>query len=307
VPYTFDASAVGQYQIDQLDPWRVSVAATAGVPLDHHELRILANGDRLMLSDVIRTGVDLTGLGTFGPNSAIVDCTVQEVDPGGRLVWQWNATDHFDPAKASTWPQKLTVESQPVVDPFHCNSVDVAENGDLLVSSRHMDSVFYISRPTGQVIWKLGGAASCKDDAQFLTLKGDAETAFYRQHDARFQPGGAISLFDDHTQVSGAARAVIYELDLEQATATLVWQYAGTAASSAMGSFRPAPGGGGVIGWGSGNTAAMSEVDGDGNLLMQLTLGTPDVTYRAIKVPLTALDVGVLRRTAGLVATDGGI
>lgn len=307
IAYTFDASAAGEYQIDQLDPWQVSYAATAGVPLDVHELQILPNGDRMMISDVIRTGIDLTGLATFGPDSAVVDCTLQEVDPSGNLVWQWNALDHFDPVKASTWPQTQAVEGRTAVDTFHCNSIDVAPNGDLLVSSRHMDSVFYVSRQTSQVVWKLGGAASCRDAAQYLTVTGDSETSFYRQHDARFQPGGAISLFDDHTGMPGVARALIYNLDMTQGIATIAWQYLGTMASSAMGSFRPAAEGGGIIGWGAGNTQAFSEVDATGNVLLELRFAAPDTSYRAIKVPLDAFDIGVLRATTGAsAATDGG-
>jgi hypothetical protein len=43
-------------------------------------------------------------------------------------------------------------------DPFHCNSIDVEPaTGNLLVSGRHMDSIFYIERSTGKILWKMGG------------------------------------------------------------------------------------------------------------------------------------------------------
>jgi len=302
MPFTLGAGPVGQYEIVGLQPWQVAYTAPAGIPLDEHELRVLANGDSLMLSDVIRAGFDLTGLQSFGPGSSIIDCTIQEVDPSGNSVWQWNATDHFDIVQDSTWPLTWMVDGENVVDPFHCNSIDVASNGDLLVSARHMDSIFYIDKVTGRVVWKMGGSQFTKDGASYVTVTGDPETTFYRQHDARFQAGGAISLFDDHTEEPGPARGVVYTVDADADTATMAWQYPGAGSSAAMGSFRPTAGGGAIIGWGqpAAGNIVFSEVDRDGNDLLDMQFAAPDVSYRAIKVALGDLDIDVLRKTAGL-------
>ena len=93
-----------------------------------------------------------------------------------------------------------------------------------------------VSKTTGHVVWKLGGTAYNKDGAQILTIQDDPETAFYLQHDARFQPNGNISLFDDH---SACGRC---DLEWPGASSTrstsaparplLVWQYQGTASSA---------------------------------------------------------------------------
>jgi len=74
---------------------------TVGIPLNNHELRLLPNGDYLLISYPTLTGVDLTGLQSYGPDSAMIDCAVQEVDPPGNLVWDWRASDHVDPVKES--------------------------------------------------------------------------------------------------------------------------------------------------------------------------------------------------------------
>jgi arylsulfotransferase ASST len=292
------------FTLYHLDTGTREAVLTVGMPTDHHEILSLPNGDRMLLSYPLKTGVDLTGLRTYGPNSTIADCVVQEVDPADNLVWEWRASDHTDPVRESTAPSQVTVNGQPVVDVYHCNSIDVNAAGDVLVSARHLDSVFLISRATGTILWKLGGTAFNRDGAEILLILADPQIAFYRQHDARFQPNGDISLFDDHGAGSGPARGVEYELDLAGGTARLVWQYLGNATSSAMGSFRRYPDGDSVIGWGASTSsthAAATEVDASGRDLLDLSFTSHgNWAYRAVKVPIDAFDINALRNTAGL-------
>lgn len=304
IAYTFNTVADGQYQLVQLaSPEVISTTNTVGIPLDHHELRVLPNGDYMMISDVIRTGVDLTGY-TGYTGSDMIDCVVQEISPTGAMVWQWDANDHFDPVQDSTFVgQTGTTDTGTVVaDPYHCNAIDVQSNGDLLVSSRHMNSVFYISKSTGAVVWKMGGSSYNKDGAQIIQIQNDPETAFYRQHDVRMNADGTVSLFDDHTEMPGPARGVAYTVDTTTGTATVAWQCAGTVSSTAMGSFRRYSDGTNLIGWGevsTGTNLVLSDYDDSCNDRLDMQLDAPNISYRAVKVPLTALDINVLRATAG--------
>ena len=282
---------------------------TVGVPLDTHELRLLPNGNYMLTSYPILSGVDLTGLATYGPNSKIIDCVVQEVDPQGNLVWEWRGSDHIDPVRESTVPAGTTF-----VDVFHCNSVDVNSNGDVLVSFRNADTLYFISKATGDIVWKLGGTAYSKDGAQIITIQGDPETAFYRQHDARFRPNGTatvfnVSLFDDHSplpnsNVPGPARGVEYQIDLTNGTATVVWQYQGAASTGALGSFRRYADGTNLICWGFSNgtdNLVFSDLDNAGNdPLDMLFEKRGNWSYRAEKVPIGTIDIELLRATAGL-------
>jgi hypothetical protein len=304
--YTF-ANTSWSYEVHRLDTNDVELVKPVGEPLDIHELQVLPNGDYLVLSDPITTGVDLTGLGTFGPNESMIGCDVQEVTPSGATQWQWSAIDHFDPVKDTTFLETEDVSGADVVDPFHCNSIDVASNGDLLISSRHMDSVFLVSKASGNVVWKMGGSPYTKDGAAYLQVTGDPQTAFYRQHDARFLPDGQISVFDDATDTPGRARGVVYSYDVSAGTASFVWQYAGAVSSAAMGSFRVMPDGSRIIGWGEGGTPQLvfTEVDASGNDLLDLDFTDGDESYRALKVPLTQLDLGLMRSSVStLVSTD---
>jgi hypothetical protein len=313
-------------------------ATYAGVPslsLDVHELRVLPNGHVLVVNVPVTPGVDLTGLtlplpnGTsepLGPNSNIQNCQIMELDATGTPVWQWLATDHLDCVKDTIRNQPgenqpVSPNGGPIYDPIHCNSIDVdPANGNLLISARQLNSLFYIEKSTGKILWKMGGSSYTKDGAQYIPVPD----AFYEQHDARLQPGwsedcggGQISVFDDETNEPNAMRGVVYNVHLGASdgdagcksakgdagaawTADVAWQYQGPSNSSSMGSFRILPDGSRVIGWGAPtSTLAMTEVDIHGNDLLDLSLAQGIVTYRALKVPLSAFDLNVLRQSVG--------
>src|SRR5262249_29074864 len=260
VAITTNAGPATTGTLYRLPTWTTQRVNTVGIPLDDHELWRAPNGDYMLLSYPPRSGVNLVGLRNYTcTNCTISDCAVQEVDPAGNLVWDWRAYDHTDPVRESVAPSGSGTTTSPA-DVYHCNSIDVNANGDVLVSFRHLSAVLLISRTTGQVAWKLGGTAYNKDGGEYLAIQGDPEVSISGQHDARFQPNGDISLFDDHSSssnfvgsgvVPGPARGVEYALDLVGGTAQLVWQYQGTAASGALGSFRRYADGSNVVGWGS--------------------------------------------------------
>jgi hypothetical protein len=273
----------------------------SGSPTDSHELRLLSNGDYMSFTYVTKLAVDLSGLEPFEEYDAIADCQIQELDPTGQLVWSWSASDHVDPVTESLEPGLDVINGQTEVDVFHCNSIDVAANGDLLVSMRHTNAVFYIDRSTGKVVWKLGGTAVNKDGAACIQLVNDPQGGFNLQHDARFRPNGNISLFDDHGASPGVARGVEYAIDHDAGTATVAWQFLGRNASQYEGSFRRYPDGESVIGWG-GNAPDMrvvTEVDSKGAEVFDVSFSPQAAPYRAVKTPLSRLDIALMRVTAG--------
>ena len=164
----------------------------------------------------------------------------------------------------------------------------------------------------------MGGDPASLDNATYIPVAD----AFYEQHDVRLQPGwsackgGQISLFDDETRRKGPARAVLYDVvlggddagcagptDGGAAGATVIWQYKGSAISIAAGSLRIAPEGSRLIGWGLQPERVFTELDGKGNVLLELrsayTEGLlPMESYRAIKVPLGNFDLDSMRMSA---------
>ena len=325
-----------QFEVHGLSPLVTTMVAPrvdGGAPnVDLHELRVLPNGNSLVISSPPQPGVDLTGMQvplpdggieTLSGPQTILACDLVELQPDGTEVWTWKATDHFDAVKDSLFPTLTTAGpfGSNLVDPFHCNSVDVDPGtGNLLVSAREMNSIFTVEKSTGRVLWKMGGAQASMDGATYVAVADP----FALQHDARFQPdwsstcnggSGHISLFDD--EVPGGslpARAVVYDVSAGDTdggcsdagsgtgtgSATVAWQRPGQGPTPAMGSFRILPDGSRVIGWGLVPGQGFTEVDVAGHDLADLTFADGNTTYRAIKVPLRAFDLGILRSTAGL-------
>jgi Arylsulfotransferase (ASST)/IPT/TIG domain len=271
-------------------------------PLDFHELLPLANGNYLLLASPLRAATDLRSLG-LGRDQTIVDCVVEEVTAAGGRVWKWRASDHLSVAE-SLHPFPVTVDRQLAYDVFHCNSIDQdPSSGDLLLSPHSADAVYRIKRSSGAIIWKLGGNSVVRDGEQHLEVRRDPEGTFHGQHDARFQPGNNISLFDNHTWYVGAARGVEYHVDTRAGTATLVWEYRSPdhGHSVATGSFRRYHGGNdNLVTWGFKANTLFTEVDGGGSLLLNVAFPNGEAAYRTIKAAPGEFDTDVLRRTAGL-------
>jgi hypothetical protein len=190
-----------------------------------------------------------------------------------------------------------------------------------------MDSIFYVDRATGAVLWKMGGSTYTKDQATYVA----ATEPFFRQHDARLQPGwsstcyggsGQVSVFDDETSTSSPARAVIYDVTVgagdggapvqggcedggtpdggTAGVATVGWQYWGSANSNYAGSVRTSSDGSLVVSWGASTMPVFTEVSANGSDLLDFDYTDGESSYRAVKVPLNTFDLGVLRSTAGL-------
>ena len=154
--------------------------------------------------------------------------------------------------------------------------------------------------PSGMIVWKMGGAAYSKDGAALVALVGDALGGFHRQHDARWQSAETLSLFDDQTGESAFARALVLAYNVEARMATIAWQYGGAESCADMGSFRVLDGGGGIVGWGvTASILVFSEVTARGDDLVDFAFLDGSQSYRALKVPLGALDLGLMRATAG--------
>jgi hypothetical protein len=296
----YGTSPTADFELHAIDTQTTAYVRAVGSATDAHEIRLLANGDYLLFTYPTKSGVDLTGLKSFGPNQNVADCTIQEVDPSGALVWSWASTDHVDPVTESVEPATNTLLGQTIIDVFHCNSIDVDPAGNLLVSMRHANAVFYIDRSTGQVLWKLGGTPTNKDGAKCIALVDDPEGAFNMQHDARLLPNGDVSLFDDHGATAGLARGVEYAIDQDAGTATVAFQFLGIAQSQYEGSFRRYADGESVIGWGGISTdpRVITEVDSNGNDVFDVSFAPITPSYRAVKVPLTTLDIAWMRLTA---------
>jgi hypothetical protein len=163
-------------------------------------------------------------------------------------------------------------------DYFHINSVDVDDDDNLLISSRKTSAVFKIDRQTGEVIWRLGGKKSdfeMGENAQFVY-----------QHDARRQPDGAVTLFDNRDEINAEpSRGIVLELDETATTATLVREYLHPEGVFGIfqGNMQVLDNGNVFIGWGS--APYISEFSRDGRLLFDAQFPAEVESYRAYHSP----------------------
>jgi hypothetical protein len=306
--FPFGWNTTEKMDLHAIDTLTTTSVQAVGVATDAHEFQIMANGDYLMLTFPIANHVNLTGLGTFGADENMADCEIQEVDTQGNLVWSWLGSDHMDAVQESLEPSAFNINNQSVVDPFHCNAIDIDSSGNLLLSVRHTNAVYYIDRSTGTIQWKLGGTSYNKDSAAFIQVTSDSQTTFNMQHDARFGPNGDVSMFDDHGADKGTskekARGVEYSLDHNAGTAAVVFQFLGSAEALYEGSFRRYADGDSVIGWGyvPGDPRVVTEVNANAEDVLDIWYiaapATSAVSYRAIKVPTSQLDIDLLRSSA---------
>ncbi|GIT32243.1 MAG: hypothetical protein Ct9H300mP2_3220 [Candidatus Neomarinimicrobiota bacterium] len=44
-----------------------------------------------------------------------------------------------------------------VIDYVHANAIELDNDGNILLSCRHMDEITKINHQTGEIIWRLGG------------------------------------------------------------------------------------------------------------------------------------------------------
>ena len=290
----------GTFPIYSLTGRRLGVVRAArGLTADLHELRLLPNGNFLLAADLPQDHVDTTPYGGASIDDTVLGAQLQELTPRGRLVWSWDSEDHIglDETPARWWPQVYGSEAPTSRllhnDIIHINSVEAAGR-HLLLSFRHLDAVFKISRRTGAVVWKLGGTRTAKS----LAVVGDPYAyPLGGQHDARLQPDGTVTIYDNRTDLGQPPRAVRYRIDEDARTARLVESVSDPeiASSPFMGSARRLASGEWLVGWGgNGHVAGYGPT---GRRLFDLETPTSAIgTYRATPVPPGAVGIRRLRQ-----------
>jgi hypothetical protein len=191
--------------------------------------------------------------------------------------FEWHSLDHV-PLSAAQVSDRYSSQSTPF-DYFHINSVDVEQDGDLLIDSRNTWAAYDVDPKTGQVRWALGGKHSS------FKMGPGTLTAF--QHDARQQPDGTITFFDNGATpiVHRQSRAIELRLDMAQMTATLVrrYEHPKPLVAGSQGNLQALAGGDWMIGW--GQAPYFSEVTASGELLFDAHLPPGYESYRAFRLP----------------------
>jgi arylsulfotransferase ASST len=257
---------------------------THGSPTDVHDLEQLPNGHFLAITYRRRDGVDLSAY--QGPkNARVFYGEIQELGPRGHLFWRWTSRGHISPSETErAWwynPQPGH-EPPPAVrgyDLLHTNSV--APDGDgLVVSGRHLDAVFHIKRPSGDVDWKLGGTYVPGRSLNVIGVPAN-QPVLGGQHDARVLPDGTVTVYNNQTDSGLQPSADRFRINPVARTATRIEHILepDVPRSRWGGSARRLTGGDWVVSW--GGTNLITEQTGTGAVVLALRLQEGYFSYRA--------------------------
>lgn len=266
-----------------------TLTAFKGFTSDIHEFLITPQNTALFLSTKA-VPMDLTPYG--GPkNGYVQDFAIQEVDIAtNQLLFFWDALEHI-PLSDSFEPASSAASSGNIWDAYHCNSVGITDvETDILLSSRNAWTLFRINKPTGNIVWRLGGKQSS------FTIASNAR--FSWQHDARFLPNNVITLYDDNCcpgfmipPGTPYAHGLQLQLDLTNWTASLISSYYHdpNVNVASQGNVQTLPNMNKFIGW--GQTQYFSELGAAGNtesnpsfnFLYDAKMPGSNYTYRAYR------------------------
>jgi len=259
------------------------VRAGNGYQPDLHAFEITPQDTALFtVYDAIRCNLRAYG----GPaDGAVADTLFQEVDLRTGLVrFEWHALDHVALAD-SYQPLSGAGTATSPWDYFHINAVS-EHGGDLLVDSRNTWAAYDIDARSGQIVWRLGGKQSS------FAMGPGATPAW--QHDAREEPDGTISFFDNGgtPKVHSQSRGIVLSLDPQNLTASLVSSFVGPTPllAASQGDLQPLSGGNWIVGW--GQEPYFSEFAGNGLLLLNAHLPAAYQSYTVLKFPWSGAPTG---------------
>lgn len=268
-----------------------TIKAGNGYRADLHEVRITPEGTAWIDAfDPIETSL----ASVHGPSSGVLtDSVVQEIDvKTGLVMWEWHTLGHIAISESNN-----PVPSNFPWDYAHLNSADPGPSNDVLVSVRNTWTLYDVDIATGRFRWRLGGRHS--------SFRLGAATRFYWQHDAEFQPGGLISLFDNGSDPpkEKQSRGLLLRPDGSSHTVSLVRQYANptkTLLAESQGNALSLPGGDWLLGY--GRLPNFTEFDAAGHVLLDGTLGRDVQNFKTFLSPWTGRPTtspAIVARAAG--------
>ena len=251
-----------------------------GHPLDGHDF-LLIDLDHYIMSGYIKDRVyNIPG---YPDGSNVIYSYLQEVDHG-NVVWDWRSVDYpelysLTVTDATATANDFANEQVDAPDYVHFNAMRLNDNGDLVCSFRHLNTILCLDRTKGtdQIKWRLSGI-----DDQF-GLSADQKTS--GQHYVTVD-GNEITAFDNHN-ITQQTRVVSYTVNMDTQELQDFRQYRIDGKfSAACGSAQRLYGDTFALGWGDAMNDAVCFCVYDfaqQKELMKVTLKFPkNFTYRCV-------------------------
>jgi Arylsulfotransferase (ASST) len=250
------------------------VRAGHGYHADQHSFVLTPQGTAL-ITVYHEERRDLSSVGG-SPDGQVYDGIVQEIDVAtGRVLFEWHSLDHV-PLDESY--QRVQTNPDRPYDYFHVNSVNLDDDGNLLISSRHTWTVYKVDRQSGRIIWRLGGKRS--------DFEPGPGVPFAWQHDPVSAGSDVLRIFDNESNgipLRPQSRVMTVRLEPQQGRADLVQaiEHPAGLSTPSQGNSQRLPGGDLFVGW--GRLGRLSEFSADGRLLFDATLPRGYDSYRAYR------------------------
>ena len=135
-----------------------------------------------------------------------------EINPQGKRVWTWHANQHLDPKidiigllyNRNEW--------------CHANAIDILDNGNILLTSRSLDSLLVIDPKSGRIVQRWG-SASFLDPKTGVIEHRKGPKVLEGPHDARQIPdglpgAGRITVYDNRANTGDFLFSQVVEVDL---------------------------------------------------------------------------------------------
>jgi hypothetical protein len=223
--------------------------------LDEHDLKETPTGTYLGLRYVPRVcPPDCADMSAWGGSSAmsVIDAEIIEIDANSNVLWLWRTRDHIGLYESGESGSFQTNGA----DIIHANAIEPDGTDGVLFSGRNLNAIYHITKSSGNVDWKLGGATT----PQSLTVRGDTRltggdlggVVLKGQHDVQLLADGTVTVHDNGTDAGRGPSALRFAIDttLQSATVLEIVEDSRATDSICCGSARRLPNGTWVIQWG---------------------------------------------------------
>jgi hypothetical protein len=208
----------------------------------------------------------------------VLEGAFQEIDiKTGSVLFEWHSIHHVALVESN---YRLPKEPGKTFDYFHINSIAIDRDGHWLVSARNTHTIYKLNRRTGKIIWRLGGKRS-----DFALGRG---VRFGWQHDARRQPNGTLTLFDNSAapRLRKQSRGLVLRLDERRKRAEVIRTFVHTPPITSIdqANMQKLPNGNYLIGW--GHEPYFTEFGPRGGIVFDGRFGRRGAdSYRAYRFP----------------------
>lgn len=185
-----------------------------GEHIDPHELLNDTEGNFWYLSypkTKCETSSEVCEKFNIPKGKIFADCQVNQVSPSGKTLFTWKASAHIPPEMIvkSYIPEGPRLN---YLDLFHCNSIDLVDTENFLISARNNDAIYQVNKTTSKISWKLGGHYWPNISVRAVGFDRRVGKETIAQHDARYLGAGLYSYFDNASHTDKPARGVVFSV-----------------------------------------------------------------------------------------------